>query len=268
MPHPPVNALYPIGLTMHILRTLGVAVGALMLVGAAPARDPLPPRDPANPTCPQTPNWTDISQMSLTAITRDGLRIILAEGVIDAGLPERLRSILAAEPIVDEIWLRSPGGNARAGTEAGRIIRAQATENGQFIATRIPNGWTCFSACNFMFMGGPARIVEPRGVFMVHMFTFTGDRGAISYSVESGTEATTELIGDVEQESALLASEDNDFLLRMGIRRELLSEIMYRQRAVASGENPAQRYCLNDEELRRYAVHRDPNEDQGNGRRR
>ena len=52
-------------------------------------------------------------------------------------------------------WLRSPGGNARIGNQAGRIIR----DNG--LQTRIPEGWACFSACNFLFMGGFARFVDP-----------------------------------------------------------------------------------------------------------
>ena len=106
-----------------------------------------------------------------------------------------------------------------------------------------------------MFMGGVIRTIEPGGVFMAHMFTFTSDRGAIRYSVDQGTEATTELIGDVEQESALLASEDNDFLIRMGISRRLLTEVMYRQRAVATDTTPPQRYCLTLEEAQRYNVH-------------
>ena len=50
-----------------------------------------------------------------------------------------------------------------------------------------------------------------------------------------GTDTTVELIGDIEQESALLASEDNDFLIRMGVSRKLLTDIMYKQKAVASG---------------------------------
>ena len=113
-----------------------------------------------------------------------------------------------------------------------------------------------------MFLGGSARVVEPTGVYMVHMFTFTNDRGAIRYSVDQGTEATTELIGDVEQESALLASEDNDFLVRMGIPRTLLTEVMYQQRAVASGTTPPQRHCLSRDELSRYRVHRPPSTDE------
>ena len=47
-----------------------------------------------------------------------------------------------------------------------------------------------------------------------------------------GEENTVGLIGEIEQQSALLASEDNDFLIRMGISRALLTEVMYRQRAV------------------------------------
>ncbi len=214
--------------------------------------------DPANPGCPRSPNWTDIAQMTLTPITRNGIHILLAEGAIDAGLPERLRAMLEADPLIDEIWLRSPGGNARAGTEAGRIIRGRFDSAGALITTRIPSGWTCFSACNFMFLGGAARVIEPGGVFMVHMFTFTSDRGAISYATEGGAEATTELIGDIEQESALLASEDNDFLLHMGIPRTLLTEVMYQQRAVRSGETPPQRHCLSRDELTRYRIHRPP----------
>lgn len=246
---------------MHLFSRLLAALLAAALLGGAATRAREVPRDPANPTCPAQPNWTDIREMQLTPLTRNGVRILLAEGAIDSGLPQRLRAALDADPLIDEIWLRSPGGNAVAGTEAGRIIRGRFEEAGALITTRIPSGWTCFSACNFMFLGGSARVVEPGGVFMVHMFTFTNEAGAIRFATEQGAEATTELIGDVEQEAALLASEDNDFLLRMGIPRTLLTEIMYRQRAVASGEAPAQRHCLTREELTRYRVHRPPSND-------
>jgi hypothetical protein len=218
----------------------------------------VPAMDAANPTCPSQPDWSDNREMQLTPQTRDGKTVLLAEGAIDAGLPARLRDALAANPDVEEIWLRSPGGNALAGNSAGRIIRSHLETHGVPLLTRIPAGWTCFSACNFMFMGGVSRIIEPGGVYMVHMFTFTGDRGAIRYNVEQGTDATVALIGDVEQESALLASEDNDFLIRMGVSRRLLTEIMYQQRAVASGTTPAQRYCLSLAEATEYNVHAPP----------
>jgi hypothetical protein len=72
--------------------------------------------------------------------------------------------------------------------------------------------------------------------------------------VIEGSKATTELIGSIEQSSALLASEDNDFLIRMGISRKLLTDVMYRQQAVKSADNPSTRYCLSQAEVREYNV--------------
>lgn len=207
--------------------------------------------DPNNPTCPAEPDWSANKKMELTPIERGGEKILLAEGVIDKGIPERLQKVLEENPDITEIWLRSPGGNARAGNAAGQIIR----KIGGIVITRIPPGWTCFSACNFVFMGGRARIIDEGGHFMVHMFTMTGDRDAINYSIEMGTESTVGLIGEVEQESALLATEDNDFLIRMGVSRKLLSEIMYKQKAVDTGDgDKSTRRCLSREEAYRYNV--------------
>ena len=62
------------------------------------------------------------------------------------------------------------GRQRPVGNQAGRFIR----ENN--MTTRIPAGWACFSACNFMFMGGVVRHVDHGGLFIVHMFTHTGDR--------------------------------------------------------------------------------------------
>ncbi len=223
-----------------------ISIAALMLQGnAAPAVDP------DNPTCPAEPNWSANTAMTLTPVEKDGAKILLAEGVIDAGLPDRLRKTLKENPDILEIWLRSPGGDARAGNEAGRIVR----ETSGAMITRVPAGWTCFSACNFVFMGGRARMIDKGGHFMVHMFTMTGNRNAIDYSVEMGTDSTVELIGEVEQESALLATEDNDFLIRMGVSRKLLTDIMYRQKAVKTeGSDQSTRRCLTREEAFKYNV--------------
>lgn len=207
--------------------------------------------DPDNPTCPAKPNWTSNKEMVLTPVEKSGTKVLLAEGVVDVDLPDRLKKVLSENPDISEIWLRSPGGHARAGNEAGRIIR----EVGGLMITRIPAGWTCFSACNFVFMGGRARIIEADGGFMVHMFTMTGDRNAINYSIEMGTDSTVELIGEVEQESALLATEDNDFLIRMGVSRKLLTDIMYKQKAIKTeGSDQSTRRCLTKEEAIKYNV--------------
>lgn len=206
------------------------------------------PMDPVNATCPLNPNWSTARQMTFRVMERPGQRpVLLAEGMVDADLIPRLSAALESFQ-GDEIWLRSSGGDARIGNQAGTLIR-----QGNF-QTRIPAGWACFSACNFLFMGGRARYVDPGGLFIVHMFTFTSDRQAIRQQVARGEEGTVGLIGDIEQQSAQLASEDNDFLIRMGLTRTLLTEIMYSQRAVPDGENQSTRRCLTQAEVRRYNV--------------
>ena len=205
--------------------------------------------DPVNPTCPLNPDWSNNPTMKLTVEKRAGMKVMLAEGRVDPGLPDRLSAVLKANPDVTEIWLRSPGGDARAGNAAGRVIRSNFG-----LGTRIPSGWACFSACNFVFMGGQPRLIDPGGVFMVHMFTRTGDRSAIDMSVALGTDATKELIGDIEQDAALLASEDNAFLIKMGVSRKLLTDIMYQQRAVATADDKSTRRCLTLDEAVKYGV--------------
>ena len=203
--------------------------------------------DPDNPTCPLNPNVSSYRQMRFTPQVVDGIKVLLAEGMIDDDLIPRLEAALRDDSI-EEIWLRSPGGNARIGNQAGRLIRRSE------IPTRIPAGWACFSACNFLFMGGAIRFVDPGGLFMVHMFTHTSNREAIRQQVAQGEQNTVSLIGEIEQQSALLASEDNDFLIRMGLSRTLLTEVMYRQSAVQDASNRSTRRCLTREELTRYNV--------------
>ena len=205
--------------------------------------------DPKNPTCPAEPDWGPAKAMTLTPRVVDGTHVLVAEGIIDATLPQRLKAEIEKDEQLLEIWVRSRGGDAHAGNEAGKVIRSFPG-----MITRIPAGWTCFSACNFVFMGGEARLVDPGGVFMVHMFTHTGDREAIFLAAEEGTAETVQLIAEIEQASALLATEDNDFLIRMGVSRDLLSDVMYKQQAVGTDENPSTRYCLSQEEVRKYNV--------------
>jgi len=226
------------------MRPLAALTALALLTGAAP-----PKMDAENPNCPAEPDFGPKTAMTLTPADKGGKRVLLAEGAIDSTLPARLKAAIEADDRIEEIWLRSRGGNARAGNEAGKIIRSY-----RGMLTRIPAGWACFSACNFVFMGGDRRVVDNGGVFMVHMFTHTGDRAAIDEVVIEGSKATTEYIASVEQSSALLASEDNDFLIRMGISRKLLTDVMYRQQAVKSEDNPSTRYCLSQTEVRAYNV--------------
>jgi hypothetical protein len=226
----------------HLL-TAGAAIASMMVGTAAQAQA----RDPNNPTCPANPNWSTYREMRFTVQEVNGRRVLLAEGFIDDNLIPRLQAALRDDTF-EEIWLRSPGGNARVGNQAGRLIRADMRP------TRIPNGWACFSACNFLFMGGAIRFVDNGGQFIVHMFTHTGDRDTIRSEVARGEDNTIGLIGEIEQQSALLASEDNDFLIRMGVSRLLLSEVMYRTNAVAQGSNRETRRCLTQDQVNNYNV--------------
>lgn len=212
---------------------------------AAAAR---PTPDPNNPTCPRTLDWSTYRQMRFTPDQIGGRRILKAEGRIDDDAASRLQSTLEENEPFDEIWLRSSGGNARVGNQAGMMIRKLG------IPTRIPSGWACFSACNFIFMGGPIRFIDDGGLFVVHMFTHLADKDAVQVGLSQGADKAVELISDVEQDSAMLASEDNDFLIRMGVSRKLLTEIMYKQKAVAAGDDKSTRRCLTRSEAVKYNV--------------
>ena len=106
-----------------------------------------------------------------------------------------------------------------------------------------------------MFMGGPIRFVDPGGLFVVHMFTHLGDKEAVRAEIAGGTDKAMGLIGDVEQDSAMLASEDNDFLIKMGVSRKLLTDVMYKQKAIAdqAGDKSTRR-CLTRDETMKYNV--------------
>jgi hypothetical protein len=229
-----------------MIRRLPLAAALLSLAWGQAA---LAQADPDNPTCPKAMNWSTYRQMRFTLDESGGHRILKAEGLIDEGAPERLQAALAQyDPNkIEEIWVRSPGGDARAGNRMGKMIRDAA------IPTRIPKGWACFSACNFVFMGGWARFVDEGGIFAVHMFTHIVDREALRSEVAGDKAAGT--VAGIEQDSALLASEDNDFLIRMGVSRKLLTDVMYKQKAVAeAGADRSTRRCLTQDEVKHYNV--------------
>jgi hypothetical protein len=230
---------------MAIPRVRTAAIACLLVLTGA-ASDPV---DSVNRTCPLHPNWSTYPEMKFTLDTSNGHRVLRAEGQIDEDVATRLRDALKENAPIDEIWLRSPGGVARAGNAAGKVIR----ESG--IPTRIPSDWACFSACNFMFMGGVIRYVDPGGLFVVHMFTHVADRQAVKSEISKGTDHAISLIGAAEQDSALLASEDNDFLIRMGVSRKLLTEVMYQQKAIGDEHgDKSTRRCLTQAEAIKYNV--------------
>ena len=225
----------------------GADADAAVIADAEIAVASIPP-DPDNPTCPKSLDWSTYRQMRFTLFETEARRILKAEGVIDADAAARLADALKVNDPIDEIWLRSPGGDARVGNDAGTIIRKLG------VPTRIPAGWACFSACNFIFMGGPIRFIDDGGHFVVHMFTHLADKEAVHAEVSQSADEALALISGVEQDSAMLASEDNDFLIRMGVSRKLLTEVMYKQKAVAADGDKSTRRCLTTREAVKYNV--------------
>lgn len=100
-----------------------------------------------------------------TKNTRGGV-ILLAMGSIKPGESARLaNAIQRVGPRLAEIWLYSPGGTSVEGIKMGRLIRKKG------LATRIPKGAMCFSACSMVFLGGVLRTVDAGGYYGVHMWT-------------------------------------------------------------------------------------------------
>jgi hypothetical protein len=192
--------------------------------------------DPTNPTCPAEPNWSAFREMRLTVQEQDGRPVLLAEGAIDDNLIPRLQRALQNQQI-EEVWMRSPGGNPRVASEAGILIRHSG------VSTRIPTGWTCYGACNFIFLGGITRSVDDGGYYMIQTPPL------VALTDADVAAAGSELVNEIAEESALMATDDNNYLIRMGVSRRLLSDIMYRR-----AEDGSRRRCLSREELEIYNV--------------
>jgi hypothetical protein len=183
----------------------------------------------AQTSCPAAEIGASTGEMIFSVRNRPGESpVLVAEGVIDRNVLPRLRAALENFE-GNEFWLRSPGGFAGVDHRAGYLIRQRG------LTTRVPSDWICRGACVFMFLGGQQRSVDDGGALVVDMF----EHDDVSD------------LGEVERSSRMLATQDYDFLIRMGIRPALLSDIMYRQSAQATREVAR---CLTRRELDDYRV--------------
>ena len=184
-------------------------------------------------TCPTNPNWSTFPQMQFSSQEVNGRRVLLAEGQIDDDLIPRLQAALN-EFRGNEVWLRSPGGNERIAREAGILLRRQGVQ------TRIPNGWACHAGCNFMFMGGIARSLDEGGLFIVRR-----DPPRDLTNVPPAERRA--LSAALSQAAALMASEDINYPMRMGISRAFAANVLH-----VPAVNGVTRLCLSQEAMRRY----------------
>jgi len=146
--------------------------------------------------------------------------IILASGPFERGDAQRLSALLRQTPNVDAIIFRSPGGNAMEGMEVGRVIRRAG------LATHLPAGVSCASACTYAFIGGTIRTMEPGARFGVHMFS-ASNNPALQREVDrviraGGPRAAAEVIRFVEEQSARFAAQLAYYAIEMGVSLRLL----------------------------------------------
>jgi hypothetical protein len=193
-------------------------------------------QDVDNSTCTSSsPAATDQNPVATFRIsTQNKERVLIIEGIIDPYASPHLASFIKSSLPIDEIWLNSPGGIASEGLALGRVIRSFG------IPTRIPSGWRCVSACSMAFLGGPIRRIDAGGIYSVHMFALGRTRGTNADSKEPS-------LTEMEQISAISATEQNNFLIQMGVSRKLLSEVIYRQKS--SGIR-----CMTRQEEKQYNI--------------
>lgn len=120
---------------------------------------------------PASLTWAQVAQaphMHFAAIPHGAARIVLAWGGIGEGDARRFAAALDRAGAIYEVQFFSPGGLLDEGLKMGYDVHARR------LATRVPSGARCASACNFAFMGGIVRSVDPGARFEVHMFA-TGD---------------------------------------------------------------------------------------------
>lgn len=89
--------------------------------------------------------------------------VITLNGEIDVNSGLAFRRSLQAAPNAKLVTLNSPGGNVQMGLLIADDIHQRK------LATYIPNGSKCFSACSFVFLAGDERKVD--GALGVHQFS-------------------------------------------------------------------------------------------------
>lgn len=149
-----------------------------------------------------------------------GGRIILGLGAFDGGASSRLEKLVNDSRRVDEIWLCSPGGRVVEGQRMGRFIRSRG------LATRIPDGFKCVSACVDAFVGGIVRFVDEERSIGIHMQSISGHeklREKVSEAIaKDGDQATVEVIQTFEQSGAQGTAEWIRYMMQMGVSIRLV----------------------------------------------
>lgn len=198
-----------------IAKAVAILLPALFLAPASPGG--LRPADAAETTAPAQGQPEGPENLQFQQI-KSGNRISLyVSGPIKEGDYARFRNAIVQAGSVDELLLDSPGGDLFEAIEIGRMIRSRG------LATHIPDGAYCVSACNFLFMGGQVRTIDTDGVFGVHMFTAVDSEIQDLAAAKNGDEVAA-AVQNIEQSAANAAAEIARFLVEMQISLRFLTE--------------------------------------------
>ncbi|HMR32240.1 MAG TPA: hypothetical protein PKA13_15730 [Geminicoccaceae bacterium] len=150
-----------------------------------------------------------------------GSRVLLVAGGIEKGDADRVERAIREAGRVDEVWLRSDGGNLNEGMEIGRLLRRHG------LAARVPSEAVCASACVYVLAGAPLRAVDGDGRVGVHMFTATGNAelvAAISRDIRTnGSDVAARVIRRIEQYAAHIAARQSAFLVEMAVSLQVMT---------------------------------------------
>lgn len=128
--------------------------------------DPMPTVKKGDQVIPDLDKMWSSPEMRFTLLKQPSKRnVLFAWGGIASGDSDRFHEALTAARPIEEIWLLSPGGSLEDGLEMGRFVHKAR------LGTHLLSWMQCASACNFIFMGGAIRTIDPGGSFIVHMFS-------------------------------------------------------------------------------------------------
>jgi hypothetical protein len=150
----------------------------------------------------------------------NGQDVLVARGPVVTGDANRLASLLQQGRRVDLVVFRSPGGAAQEGMEIGRVLRRAG------VATHLPSGFDCASACTYAFLGGRVRTADPGARYGVHMFTVSQNQELMQRLAQEirrgGADATAEVVRLLEESSAQFAAKLAYYSVEMGVSLRLL----------------------------------------------
>jgi hypothetical protein len=169
---------------------------------------------------------------------------LIAVGAFELNDEKGFRAALDRNPNIEEVWFDSPGGNVSAALKIGRLLRERG------IATRIPKGASCESACPYAFVGGVIRSADPGTKVGVHMATRTNDDALINditiLILKYGPAAARHIATLFEQGAAKGANHLARYLMEMRVSLDLMT-------IAIDTESTGMRY-LSRAELIRYNV--------------